>query len=63
MKSCSSIYSKTLGKFLKRYKLTKREKEGILKVVQKRPTLHFVLSGLARIIKLKVSIANKNKRL
>ena len=63
MKSCSSIYSKTLGKLLKRYKLTKREKEGILKVVQKRSTLHFVLSGLARIIKLKVSIANKNKRL
>ena len=59
MKSYSSINSKTPGKFLKRYKLTTRVKEEILKAAQKRSTPHFILSRLTRKIEFKESIKNK----
>ena len=63
MKSFSSINSKTLWKLLKRYKLTPREKEEILKTVQKKSTHHSILIRLARKIEFKESITNKNKQL
>ena len=63
VKSYSSINSKTMGKLLKRYKLTTRAKEEILKAAQKRSTHHSILRRLATKIEFKESIANKNKHL
>ena len=63
MKKYSSINSKTLGKLLKRYKLTTRGKKKISKAAQKKSTHQSVSSRLARKIDLKKSIANKNKQL
>ena len=61
MKSYSSINSKTLGKLLKRYKLTARGKEEILKAAKIRSTNWSGFNRLARKIEFKESITNKNK--
>ena len=61
MKSYSSINSKNLGKLLKRYKLTIRGKEEILKAVKIKPITWSGLNRLARKIVFKESITNKNK--
>ena len=61
MKSYSSINSKNLGKLLKRYKLTIRGKEEILKAVKIRSITWSGLNRLARKIVFKESITNKNK--
>ena len=61
MKSYSSINSKTLGKLLKRYKLTIRGKEEILKISKIRAKTWSGLNRLARKIVFKESITNKNK--
>ena len=63
MKSYSSMNSKTLGKLLKRYKLSTRGKKGILKAAVKRSTHFSNLIRLARKIEFKESITNKNKQL
>ena len=54
MKSCIFTNSNTLGKLLKRYKLTTRRKEEISKEAQKRSTNFFKLSRLARKINFKI---------
>ena len=59
MKSDSSINSKALGKLLKRYKLTTRGKQEILKTAKIRFTTWSGLNRLARKIKFKESIINK----
>ena len=59
MKSYSSINSKTLGKLLKRYKLTTRGNEKTLKAAKKRSTIWAGLNRLAIKIKFKESITNK----
>ena len=61
MKSYSSINSKNVGKLLKRYKLTIRGKEEILKAVKIRSITRSGLNRLARKIVFKESITNKNK--
>ena len=61
MKSYSSINSKKLGELLKRYKLTTRGKEKILKASKIRSTTWSGLNRLARNILFKESITNKNK--
>ena len=61
MKSYSSINSKTLGKLLKRYKLTKVGNEEILKAAKIRSTTWSGLNTLARKIEFKGSITNKKK--
>ena len=61
MKSCISTNSKTVGKLLKRYKLTTRGKEEILKASKIRSTTWSGLNRLARNIVFKESITNKNK--
>ena len=61
MKSYSSINSEILGKLLKRYKLTSRGKEEILKAAKIRSTTWSSLNRLARKIEFKGSITNKNK--
>ena len=61
MTSYSSINSKTLGKLLKRYKLTARGKKEILKAAKIRSTTWSGLNRLARKIEFKESIKNKNK--
>ena len=61
MKNYSSINSKNLGKLLKRYKLTIRGKEEILKASKIRSTTWSGLNRLARKIVFKESITNKNK--
>ena len=60
VKSYSFLNSKNLGKLLKRYKLTTRGKEEILKVVKIRSTTWSSLNRLARKIEFKESITNKN---
>ena len=61
MNSSISIKSKIPGKLFKRYKLTKRGKQEIIKTVKKRSTTWSGLNRLARKIEFKESIANKNK--
>ena len=61
MKSYSSINTKTLGKLLKRYKLTARGKEEILKAAKIRFITWSGSIRLARRIEFKGSITNKNK--
>ena len=60
MKSYSSINSKTLGKLLKRYKLTTRGKEEILKAAKIRSTTWPSLNRLARKFDFEELITNKN---
>jgi len=59
--SSISIKSKILGKLFKRYKLTKRGKQEIIKTVKIRSNTWSDLNRLARKIEFKESIANKNK--
>ena len=61
LNSCISIKSKILGKLFKRYKLTKRGKQEIIKITKIRSTTWSGLNRLARKIEFKESIANKNK--
>ena len=63
MKSYSFINSKTLSKLLKRYKLTIRGKQKIVKTVQIRSATCSGLNIMARKIGFKESITNKNKQL
>ena len=59
MHSCISINSKILEKLLKRYKLTTRGKQEIVKAVKKRSKTWSGLNRLARKIEFKESITNK----
>ena len=59
MNTCISINSISLGKLLKRYKLTSNGKQEIIKAAQKRNSTWSSLNRLARKIKFKES--NKNK--
>tara|TARA_S200000501_G_C20302136_1_gene516290 strand:- start:257 stop:442 length:186 start_codon:yes stop_codon:yes gene_type:complete len=61
VKSDCSINSKALGKLLKRYKLTTRGKQEIVKTAKIRSTTWSGLKRLARKIEFKESIVNKNK--
>ena len=57
------IKSKILEKLFKRYKLTTRGKQEIIKTAKIRSTTWSGLNRLARKIEFKESIANKNKQL
>ena len=61
MNSSISIKSKILGKLFKRYKLTTRGKQEIIKTAKIRSTTWSGLNRLARKILFKESITNKNK--
>ena len=63
MNNFISINSKILRKLLRRYKLTARGKQEIIKVAQKRFKNCSGLNRLARKIEFKESITNKNKQL
>ena len=63
MNSSISIKSKILGKLFKRYKLTTRGKQEIIKTAKIRSITWSGLNRLARKIEFKESIANKNKQL
>ena len=59
MNTCISINSISPGKLLKRYKLTLKGKQEIIKTAQKRYSTWVSLNRLARKIEFKES--NKNK--
>ena len=59
MKTCISTDSIALGKLLKRYKLTLKGKQEIIKAAQKRNSTWSSLNRLARKIEFKE--LNKNK--
>ena len=61
MNSYISINSKILGKLFKRYKLSTRGKQEIVKTAKIRSTTWSGLNRLARKIEFKESITNKNK--
>ena len=61
MNSFISINSKILGKLFKRYKLSTRGKQEIVKTAKIRSTSWSGLNRLARKIEFKESITNKNK--
>ena len=61
MNTCISINSIALGKLLKRYKLTSKGKQEIIKAAQKRYSTWSSLNRLARKIMFKESSINKNK--
>ena len=63
MNCCFSINSITLEKFLKRYKLTSRGKQQIIKAALKRASTRSGLNRIDRKFESKESIKNKNKHL
>ena len=60
MNTCISLNSITLGKLLKRYKLTSKGRQKIIKAAQKRYSTWSGLKRLARKIEFKDSNINKN---
>ena len=61
MNTCISINSIALGKLLKRYKLTSKGKQEIIKAVQKKYSTWSGLNRLARKIMFKESKITTNK--
>ena len=61
MNTCISIKSIALGKLLKRYKLTSKGKQEIIKAAQKKYSTWSGLNRLARKIVFKESNIIKNK--
>ena len=61
MNTCISINSIALRKLLKRYKLTSKGKQEIVKAAQKRYSTWSSLNRLSRKIVFKYSNINKNK--
>ena len=61
MNTCISINSIALGKLLKRYKLTSKGKQEIIKAAQKKYSTWSVVNRLARKIVFKESIFTANK--
>ncbi len=61
MNICISLNLIALGKLLKRYKLTSKGKQEIIKAAQKRYSTWSNLNRLARKIVFKESNVNKNK--
>ena len=61
MNTCISINSIALGKLLKRYKLTSKGKQEIIKAAQKKYSTWSELNRLARKIMFKESKINTNK--
>ena len=61
MNTCISINSIALGKLLKRYKLTSKGKQEIIKVAQKKYSIWSGLNRLARKIMFKESKITTNK--
>ena len=61
MNNCISINSEILGKLIKRYKLTTREKQEIVKTAKMRSTTRSGFNRLARKIEFNASTINKNK--
>ena len=61
MNSCISINSIALGKLLKRYKLTSKGKQEIIKAAQKKYSTWSGLNRLAREIMFKESDINTKK--
>ena len=63
MNTCISINSIALGKLLKRYKLTSKGKQEIIKAAQKKYSTWSGLNRLARKIMFKESKITTNKQL
>ena len=61
MNNCISINKIALGKLLKRYKLTSKGKQEIIKTAQKKYSTWSSLNRLARKIVFKESNVNTNK--
>ena len=61
MNTCISINSIALGKLLKRYKLTSKGKQEIIKAAQKKYSTWSGLNRLAKEIVFKESKINTNK--
>ncbi len=61
MSDCISLNSIALGKLLKRYKLTSKGKQGIIKAAQEKSLTWSSLNRLARKIVFKESNITKNK--
>ena len=61
MNTCISINSIALGKLIKRYKLTSKGKQEIIKAAQKKYSTWSGLNRLARKIMFKVSKISLNK--
>ncbi len=60
MNTCISLNSIALTKLLKRYKLTSKGRQEIIKAAQKKYSTWSSLNRLARKIQFKVSNINKN---
>ena len=61
MKNCISINSEILGNLFKRYKLTTRGNQEIVKIEKIRSTTWSCFNRLARNIEFNELIVNKNK--
>ena len=59
MNTCNSINSIALGKLLKKYNLTPKNKQQVILLAQRKTATWSALHRLARILEFKQSVANQ----
>ena len=62
MNTCNSINSLALGKFLKKYNLTPKNKQKVILLAQRKTATWSGLNRLARKLEFKKSVANQQQQ-
>ena len=62
MNTCNSINSTALGKLLKKYNLTPKNKQKVILLAQRKPATWAGLNRLARKLEFKQSVANQQQQ-
>ena len=62
MNTCNSINSIALGKLLRKYNLTPKNKQKVILLAQRKTATWFGLNRLARKLELKQSVANQQQQ-
>ncbi len=62
MNTCNSINSITLGKLLKKYNLTPKNKQKVILLAQRKTATWSGLNRLARKLEFKQSVANQQQQ-
>ena len=62
MNTCNSINSLALGKLLKKYNLTPKNKQQVILLAQRKTAIWSGLNRLARKLEFKYSVANQEQQ-
>ncbi len=62
MNTCNSINSIAIGKLLKKYNLTPKNKQKVILLAQRKTATWSVLNRLARKLEFKKSVANQQQQ-